>query len=171
MNRKRKTETKIRILISSVAICVLVFALLVIYIPKFLGYKTFYIENGSMGSEIPEGSAVLEKKPEFEEISEGDVLTFTNDKGTEYFTHRVISIDTANKMFQTKGDANSEPDPSETNYYFVVGRVDFAVPFVGYIMQFLDSVVGKIIVACIYIAWIAVEIEIFVMKRKAPQED
>lgn len=167
MNRKGKAK----ILISSVMICILAFLLMVVYIPKFLGYKTFYITNGSMSPTITKGSMVLEKSVDFEGISEGDVLTFKNDSESEHFTHRVISIDTANKMFKTKGDANEEPDPSDTSYYFAVGKVDFAIPFVGYVLQFLSSTVGKIGIACIYIAWIAIEIEVFVMKRKAPQED
>ncbi len=169
MNRER--TAKIKILISSVAICVLVFLLLVVYIPKFLGYKTFYIQTGSMSPTIPQGSMVLEKKTEFEKIAVGDVVTFVNDNGTEYFTHRVVEIDTPNKMFTTKGDANKENDPKATSYYFAVGKVDFSVPMIGYVMEFLNSVVGKIVTGCIYIAWLAIEIEIFVMKRRAPQED
>lgn len=168
---KQTGKTKIKILISAVAICLLSFLLLIVYIPKIFGYKAFYITNGSMSPTITKGSMVLEKEVGFDEISEGDVVTFKNDSGTEYFTHRVISIDKANQMFKTKGDANEESDPSETNYYFAVGKVDFAVPLVGYVLQLLSSTVGKIGIACIYIAWIAIEIEIFVMKRKAPQED
>lgn len=168
----KQTQTaKIRMLISSVAVCILGFLLMIIYIPKLFGYQTFYIESGSMSPEITRGSVVLEKKVDFEKIQEGDVLTFKNDAGTEYFTHRVIAIDEANKMFKTKGDANKEADSAEISYYFAVGRVDFSIPGVGYIMEFLSSTVGKIVVACVYIAWIAIEIEIFVMKRKAPQED
>ena len=168
---KQKGKTKAKILISAVLICLLSFLLMVVYIPKIFGYKALYITNGSMSPSITKGSMILEKKVEFEEISEGDVVTFQNDSGTEFFTHRVISIDTANKMFKTKGDANEEPDPSEISYYFAVGKVDFAMPLIGYVLQLLSSTAGKIGVACIYIAWIAVEIEVFVMKRKAPQED
>lgn len=167
----QKMIKKIKILISSIAICVLAFLLMIIYIPKIMGYKAFYIESGSMSPSIPQGSMVLEKKVDFEDISEGDVLTFKNDTETEYFTHRVIAIDKANKMFTTKGDANDEADPKETSNYFVEGRVDFSIPLIGYLMSFLKSTTGKIVVSCIYIAWIAIEIEIIVMKRKAPQED
>lgn len=168
---KQKGKTKIGMMISAIAVCVLSFLLMIIYIPKLFGYRTFYITNGSMSPTIQKGSMVLEKSVEFNEISQGDIVTFRNDSGTEYFTHRVISIDKSNEMFKTKGDANEEPDPSEINYYFAVGKVDFAVPLVGYVLQLISSTAGKIGIACVYIAWIAIEIEIFVMKRKAPQED
>lgn len=169
MNQMR--TKKIKMLTGALGVCVLVFLLMVTYIPKFMGYKAFNIETGSMAPTIPKGSLVLEKEIEFEKISEGDVLTFRNDTGTAYFTHRVIAIDETNKMFTTKGDANEEADPSETSYYFVEGRVDFSVPVVGYALGFLNSTVGKIVVACVYIAWIAIEIEVVIMKRRAPQED
>ena len=168
---KQKKISKIKILISSVAVCFLAFLIMVIYIPKLFGYKTFYIETGSMSPDIPQGSMVLAKEVDFEDFSQGDVATFRNDEKTQYFTHRIIEIDEANKMFTTKGDANNEQDPAPTSYYFAEGRVDFAVPVVGYALEFFSSTVGKIAVACVYIAWIAIEIEIFVMKRKAPQED
>ncbi len=169
MNQK-KTE-KIKILISSVIICILTFLLMAVYIPKVFGYKSFYIETNSMSPTIPQGSLVIEKKVDFEKISEGDVLTFRNNTETKYFTHRVVAIDEANRMFKTKGDANEEADPSEINYYFVEGKVDFSIPALGYAVAFLNSTVGKIVAVCIYIAWIAIEIEVFVMKRRMPQED
>lgn len=166
-----KSGKKIKVLISSVFLCVLAFLLMIVYIPKIAGYKTFFIQTGSMGNEIPKGSLVFVKKIPFEEIAVNDVLTFQNNEGTDYFTHRVIKIDDANKMLQTKGDANPDPDPEETSAYFVVGRVDFSIPKIGYAVQFLNSTAGKIITACVYIAWLAIEIEVIIMKRKASQED
>ena len=56
---------------------------MVMYIPKIMGYKSFYIETGSMSPTIPQGSMVLEKMVDFEDITEGDVLTFKNTEGTE----------------------------------------------------------------------------------------
>ncbi len=169
MNPKMKRKTKV--LISSVLICILSFLLMIIYIPKIMGYQSFYIQSGSMSPSIPKGSYVFVKRAEFEKISVGDVVTFRNNEETEFFTHRVVDIDATNKMFTTKGDANKENDPSETSYYFAVGRVDFSIPVVGYIAEFFNKTVGKVVLASVYIAWIAIEIEFIVMKRKAPQED
>lgn len=163
----RNATKKIRVLISTVAVCFLAFAIMFLYIPRFLGYQSYYIKTGSMEPKIPKGSFVLEKMIEFENIKPGDVLTFCNNEGTEYFTHRVIDIDKENQMLFTKGDANEEADPLPTSYYFAKGKVEFSIPMLGYLAQFVKSLVGKIIIAAAYIAWIAVEIEVFVMKRRA----
>lgn len=168
---KNQAKTKIKILINAVAICVLVFLLLIIFIPKVLGYKAFYIQSNSMSPSISKGSIVFTKEIKFENIKAGDVLTFKNDTEDEFFTHRVIKIDTANQMFTTKGDANKDNDPSPTSFYFAVGKVAFSLPLLGYASEFVNSLAGKITIGAIYLAWIAVEIELFAMKRKAVKEE
>ncbi len=171
MNPNVSAKQKLKILISSVACCLLAFLMMIVFIPRFAGYETYYIQTGSMSPVIPEGSLVFVKKIEFADVKTGDIMTFHNDDETEFFTHRVIEIDKNNQMFTTKGDANKEEDPSPTSYYFAKGRVDFSIPLVGYIAEFLNSVVGKVVICAAYLAWIAVEIELFIMKRKASQEE
>lgn len=171
MNRSISVKEKLKILISSVGCCLLVFLLMIVFIPKIIGYETYYIQTGSMEPVVPKGSLVFVKEVEFADVKAGDILTFHSDDETEFFTHRVIEIDENNQMFTTKGDANAEEDPLPTSYYFAQGRVDFSIPLVGYIAEFLNSVMGKVVVGAVYLAWIAVEIEIFFMKRKASQEE
>ena len=171
MSRNVSVKEKLKILISSVACCLIAFLLMVVYIPKFLGYDTYYIQTGSMDPVIPEGSLVFVKEIAFSDVKAGDIMTFHNDDETEFFTHRVVGIDENNQMFTTKGDANKEEDPSPTSYYFAKGRVDFSVPLVGYVAEFFNSVIGKVVIGAVYLAWIAVEIEIIIMKRKALREE
>ncbi|MBQ8228298.1 MAG: signal peptidase I [Clostridia bacterium] len=171
MNPKVSAKEKLKILISSVACCLLAFLLMIVFIPKLIGYETYYIQTGSMGAVIPKGSLVFAKEITFDEVKLGDILTFHNDDETEHFTHRVIEIDKNNQMFTTKGDANKDADPSPTSFYFCEGRVDFSIPLVGYVAEFLNSVIGKVVVVAAYLAWIAVEIEIFIIKRKSSREE
>lgn len=171
MNPNVSTKKKIKILFDSVACCLIAFLLMVIYVPKLIGYETYYVITGSMANIIPEGSLVFAKSIPFEEIKPGDIVTFRNDDETEFFTHRVIEVDKDNQMFITKGDANEDEDPSPTSYYYAKGRVDFSIPFVGYAAKFLNSTVGKVVIAAFYLAWIAVEIEIVILKRKSMQEE
>ncbi len=171
MNPNVSAKQKLKILISSVACCLLAFLLMIVFVPRLAGYETYYIKTGSMAPVIPKGSLVFVKKVDFANVKPGDIMTFHNDDETEFFTHRVIEIDKNNQMFVTKGDANKEEDPAPTSYYFAKGRVDFSIPLVGYIAEFLNSVVGKVVICAAYLAWIAVEIEIFIMKRRTSQED
>lgn len=170
-NASPSPKEKLKILISAAGCCILAFLLMILFVPKILGYQTFYIQTGSMSPSIPKGSLVFVKEVKFDQIKPGDVLTFHSDEGDEFFTHRVIEIDKNNEMFTTKGDANKEADPLPTSYYFVQGRADFSIPFVGYAAEFTDSLIGKVIIGAVYIAWLAVEIEIFIMKRKTLQEE
>ena len=124
-----------------------------------------------MAQTIPQGSLVFARKISFAEVKKGDVITFTNDEKTDYFTHRVVEIDKENQMLITKGDANDQNDPYPTSFYYAVGRVDFSIPHAGFVVEFLNSTLGKVITAAVYIAWIAVEIELYAMKRRADQED
>ncbi len=171
MNQTVSVKEKTRMMINAIGFGVLAFLLMMVFIPKMLGYETFYIQTGSMGSAIPRGSLVFCKQVPFEEINLGDVVTFHSDDGSEFFTHRVVDVDTKNQMFTTKGDANEDIDPSPTSYYFAHGKVNFSIPLVGYAAEFVNSTLGKIIIGAVYLAWIAVEIEIFIMKRKRVQEE
>ena len=167
----RQSKNKINILISSVVLCIFAFLIMIIYIPKAFGYKTYYIRTGSMEQTIPKGSLVFARKISFEQVKAGDVITFTNDDKDDFFTHRVVEIDKENQMLVTKGDANDQNDPYPTSFYYAVGRVDFSMPYAGYVVGFMNSTAGKVIIAAVYIAWIAVEIELYAMKRRADQED
>ncbi len=171
MNQNANPKEKVKILISAVGACILAFLLMIVFIPKLLGYDTFYVQTESMTPVISKGSLVFVKEVEFDEIKPGDIMTFHSDEGDEFFTHRVIEIDKNNQMLTTKGDANKENDPLPTSFYFAVGRVDFSIPLVGYFAEFLNTLIGKIVIGAVYLAWIAVEIEVFIMKRKSSQEE
>ncbi len=171
MNQAVSVKEKARMLINAIGFGILAFLLMMVFIPKIMGYETFYIQTGSMGTAIPKGSLVFAKQVPFEEIRAGDVLTFHSDDGDEFFTHRVVKVDEKNQMFTTKGDANEANDPSPTSYYFVQGKVSFSIPLIGYVAEFINSTLGKVIIGAVYLAWIAVEIEIYIMKRKAEQEE
>ncbi len=171
MSQTASVKEKIKILINALGFGLLAFLIMMVFIPKMLGYETFYIQTGSMGTAVPKGSLVFVKQIAFDDIKVGDVLTFHSDNSEEFFTHRVMAVDEQNQMLTTKGDANKEFDPSPTSYYFVQGKVNFAIPFAGYAAEFIKSTLGKIIIGAVYLAWIAVEIEIFIMKRKSEQEE
>ena len=68
-------KTKIKILINSVLFCLLAFLVMIVFIPKLLGYDTYYIQSNSMSPSIKKGSLAFAKEIEFKNISPGDVLT------------------------------------------------------------------------------------------------
>ena len=56
-------------------------------------------------------------------------------------THRIVSIDdsSASRIFQTKGDANSDPDIFSVPASNVIGELVFVLPVVGYLPGFLKD--------------------------------
>lgn len=85
-------------------------------VPYIFGHSVMRIVSGSMESEIPEGSYILIKKIDPEEVREGDVITFYS---SDYSilglpnTHRVVEppiVTDGGYEFVTRGDANSVND-------------------------------------------------------------
>ena len=123
--------------------------LIMLSAPRFVGLESYTVVSGSMEPEIPVGSAVYVKKRAFEEISEGDVITFLTEHGKMRVTHRVTAVDEEEKMFATKGDANDHADGQMVKWENVCGVVVCSLPGVGYLQNFLGSWHGKVAAAAV----------------------
>ena len=83
------------------------------------GYKLVYIESGSMEPAIKSRSFIMLKEAGYDEVDEGDIITFETPKG--YVTHRLIGVDEekrqsgSRKYLITKGDANNIADMERLN--------------------------------------------------------
>lgn len=164
-------KKKINAFLTSVIIFISVVCIGIVYAPKLMGYQTYSIETGSMAPTIPQGSMVYVKPvTEYSEYQVGDVVTFSANDEQGSFTHRIIKIDDKKRVFETQGDANESKDMSPTPFEYAVGRVQFAIPYIGYAASFLRNKAVKIAVAVIYIAWAAIEIEVFSAGRKKRDE-
>ena len=139
----------------------------IVWFPSVLGYKTFAIKTGSMEPTIKEGSMVyVEPCSDFEDYEVGDIVTFTDKVQKKSFTHRIVSVDSVDRQFETKGDANEIEDLEPTSAALAVGKVRISVPYLGYVAEAFKHTAVKIIVAVVYLAWAAVEIELFLAERK-----
>ena len=116
--------------------------LILLAAPRFIGLESYTVVSGSMEPEIPVGSAVYVKKRAFEEISEGDVITFLTEHGNMRVTHRVTEVDEKKKTFATKGDANESNDPGIVGQSDVEGKVVMWIPKIGYAAAALRSPAG-----------------------------
>jgi len=142
------------------------FVIAVSLIPKLFGLSGFYVETDSMAPTFSEGSLVFTEQVEFSEIRVGDMLTFESKDTTRRFTHRVYKLDNNEQLIYTKGDANDTRDPLPTSYKFVKGRVIYILPFMGYVIEALNSTAGRIVAGVVIILWLAIEIELYRTKRK-----
>lgn len=113
-------------------------------------YKLLVVKSGSMEPAIKTGSVVIVKPSS--DYRKGDVVTFKDPKFPKTtVTHRLYEIkDNQGKIsFLTKGDANHSPDTTEILQDQVLGKMLFAVPFVGYPVNFAKTMEGLIIMVII----------------------
>ncbi|OHA88894.1 MAG: signal peptidase I [Candidatus Zambryskibacteria bacterium RIFCSPHIGHO2_02_FULL_43_14] len=104
------------------------------------------VKSGSMEPFIKTGSIVVIKPASVYNV--GDIITFGEDSSISYpTTHRIISISEIQDkiLYQAKGDANEEPDPTSVKKNDVIGKVIFTAPNVGYLLDFARQPVGFIL--------------------------
>jgi signal peptidase len=116
----------------------------VMLIPAALGYQRYVITSGSMTGTYDRGSLVYDEVVPVSELRVGNVITFTPPRGsgpTGRVTHRIIAIGSdraGNRVFRTKGDANSSPDPWKITLSGPrQARVVTHVPYVGFVFAAL----------------------------------
>jgi len=125
-------------------IVILVIAILLVgfmFIGPRFGWETHPVLSGSMEPALKVGGVIVTKPERLENIQVGDIITFQTEPELKV-THRVIDIvEIEGKIhFQTKGDANEEPDPN-----FVSSKEEemrktvFHLPHLGFAAVFMQS--------------------------------
>jgi signal peptidase len=97
-------------------------------------------------------------------IQEGDVITFRRGGEDTPTTHRVIEVvDREDGVaFRTKGDANEDPDAQLVTPSQVEGEVQtigghlFVIPYIGYVIQFMQTTTGFVALFVVPIALLIV---------------
>lgn len=80
------------------------------------GYQVLRVLTSSMKPAIEENTCIIVKRVDVDQLQVGDIITFVSDDPDiqgYYNTHRIYEITEENgeRIFTTKGDAISEPDP------------------------------------------------------------
>ena len=126
--------------------------------PRF-GWETHPVLSGSMEPALKVGGIIVTRPERLENIQVGNIITFQTEP-KKIVTHRVIDIVVIEGKlhFQTKGDANEEPDP---NFVSSKGdkmrKVVFHLPYLGFVVVFLKSKLAFLVLlgipALILIYW------------------
>jgi signal peptidase len=123
-------------------------------IPK-LGYQLFVVRSGSMEPAVPTGSVVV-VSPRDEYLLE-DIITYKNNPNADIkdsnstTTHRIIEIhdDEGRPTYTTKGDANNTADTENIPMSWVLGKMIFPIPLLGYVVAFAKTQAGLIVLIII----------------------
>lgn len=142
-------------LINVIGIVFLILAvctLLLLYINE---YKVYAVISESMEPTIPKGSLIVNKEKLFKEIEEKEIITYETINSDIYITHRVQDIDALNQSFICKGDANEVSDPNSVSYTMQYdSSVQYYIPYIGYIVYYLNTSIGEVFAALFIIVMI-----------------
>ena len=117
------------------ALCLVFITIVLAFMGR--GCKLLTVTSGSMSPQIPTGSLLLIRPTSFENIQEGDVVTYRLADGQTLVTHRVVEKDAGRGNLTTKGDANETVDLVKVPASRVEGKVVLSVPSLGYFFYLL----------------------------------
>ena len=123
-------------------------------IPSFFGYKVLQVMSGSMDDVFSIGDVILIKETKQEDIKKGDIITF---KKENIITHRIVEINKNNDTmyYTTKGDNNNVNDAEKVKYEEIEGKYITKFVYIGYLINFLNTTEGFIILVSLPIIVIA----------------
>jgi len=124
-----------------------------------LGWRVDTVLSGSMEPALPVGCVQVTKPVKAEAIKVGDIITFRSPTSGKMTSHRVTAVEEGQSyQFRTKGDANEDTDPYSVPAQSVIGRVCFKVSHVGYVVEYLKTPIGFILLGLCGIALILAEV-------------
>jgi signal peptidase len=147
-------------------IIVVLFGLFLGKLVPLTGHQTIIIGGSSMEPAIHLGSAIVIGPVAPEDLAEGDMVSLQVGPNRTTFTHRIVAVVPRpdGVWVRTKGDANADPDPTLVPATSIVGRVEWSVPWAGYLLALLSLPVGVIfalgLAATLFaIAWLLESLE------------
>lgn len=130
----------------------LVIPFVVYAVPGVVGADGSYVVlSGSMEPTISPGDVVIVESTDPATISEGDVITYVREGDETPTTHRVIEVteEGGTLAFRTQGDFNENPDANPVVAPQVQGTVEYVIPYIGYIIQFVNTPVGFVVAVAV----------------------
>ncbi|OQB06338.1 MAG: Signal peptidase I W [bacterium ADurb.Bin212] len=125
---------------------------LVSLLPLKNNYKVFSVMSGSMEPAIPVGSLIFVQPSAI--YAMGDIVTYApsdlnNKKDTT--THRISGKELINGVvfYSTKGDANNTNDSVKIKQDQLVGKYIFKIPYLGYLLSFIKTLTGLVLIVII----------------------
>lgn len=132
-------------IVSTILVVAIVLCAVFLMGSRILGYQVYTVISGSMEPEYMVGDLLYVKPVSMEEIHVGDDISFVLNEDLVVATHRVVRIDIEKKHFYTKGLANEIEDGDPVHYNNIIGVVQFNIPLLGYVSDFIQNPPGMYI--------------------------
>lgn len=119
-------------------------------VASIAGYTPMTVASNSMSPTFDAGDLIVIHKCDTSKLKEGDIVTFHTIIENEYAlnTHRIDTIQETMgvRSYVTKGDNNVIADTHVISDGDIVGQYVFKLPKFGYVMNFLSSSTGFLVV-------------------------
>lgn len=122
---------------------------------RLVGLQVFTVVSGSMEPTYSVGDLIYVKTVDPDSIKVGDPITFVMNEDLDVATHRVTAVDSENREFTTKGDANKNEDANPVHFNNLIGKPIFAIPLLGYVSAYIQSPPGMYIAIALGIVLLA----------------
>lgn len=152
MSKTKKSFLLFRIF--DAAVYVICICIIIALIGFLFGITPYITMSGSMEPAVKTGSlCFVNMNANYENVKEGDIIAFSTGLN-DLVTHRVIKV--TEEGFETKGDNNDVSDGISTTPETFKGKTLFSIPYIGYILKYLQQPVYMAMIAVIVIAMLAI---------------
>lgn len=109
---------------------------------RLVGLQVFHVISPSMEPNYSVGDLIYVKAVDPDSVKVGDPITFVLNEDLVVATHRVVAIDSENRQFTTKGDANKTEDAAPVHFNNLIGIPVFSIPLLGYVSAYIQNPPG-----------------------------
>ena len=129
-------------IVSTVLVVLIVIFAVFLMGSRLVGLQVFHVISPSMEPHYSVGDLIYVKAVDPDSVKVGDPITFVLNEELVVATHRVVAIDSENRQFTTKGDANKTEDAAPVHFNNLIGVPVFAIPLLGYVSAYIQSPPG-----------------------------
>lgn len=151
-----KKVKKIWDMVSTVLVVLVVIFAVFLMGSRLIGMQVFHVISPSMEPTYSVGDLLYVKTVDPDSVKVGDPITFVLNEDLVVATHRVVAIDSENRQFTTKGDANTTEDAAPVHFNNLVGVPVFAIPLLGYVSAYIQSPPGMYVAIALGVVLLAV---------------
>lgn len=137
---------------------------------RLVGLQVFNVISGSMEPTYSVGDLLYVKTVDPDSVRVGDPITFVLNEDLVVATHRVVRVDSENRHFYTKGDANETEDAAPVHFNNLIGVPMFAVPLLGYVSAYIQSPPGMYVAIALGVILLAVVFLPDIMTKETKKE-
>lgn len=138
---------------------------------RLIGLQVYHVISPSMEPNYSVGDLIYVKEVDPDSVKAGDPITFVLNEDLVVATHRVVAIDSENRQFTTKGDANKTEDAAPVHFNNLIGVPVFAIPLLGYVSAYIQSPPGMYVAIALGVVLLAAVFLPDLLSKKAKKEE